>query len=158
MANVKSIMVHENYGNMLHDLALLELQQPLIYSSNIQPIVIYNNKIDYDQLVTVAGWGLNKANGYISTTLQWSNFNVDQVQNCNVALFGEQAEESLLCLHSYQESGICNGDMGGAAMYEGKLIGIAAFTLQQCGGAYPDVFVNISYYLQWLRDNTDVSL
>ena len=48
--------------------------------------------------------------------------------------------------------------MGGAAVHKDELVGIAVLAIEQCGGAQPDVFVKVSHYLQWLRENSDVKV
>nr|AAN52278.1 Pro3 [Glossina morsitans morsitans] len=66
--------------------------------------------------------------------------------------------ESLLCLLPQRRdpSGVCNSDSGGPAVYNGHLVGIANYVKGLCGSPNPDVFANVAYYADWIKDNSDL--
>lgn len=48
----------------------------------------------------------------------------------------------------------CQGDSGGPLVCDGQLAGIVSFG-QYCGyAAYPGVYVNVSYYRNWINANS----
>ncbi|XP_075157376.1 chymotrypsin-1-like [Haematobia irritans] len=153
---ISEIMVHSNYTNMLNDLALLKLQEPLVFSDYIQPIeVSYERPSLKASEISIAGWGFQKTSGYVSRYLQYITMDVVEPSNCMSHLLGDEAEKSLLCLQ-FNGGGICTGDIGAAAIYHGELVGLASFSLEKCGNEYPDGFTNIAYYRQWILQNTDL--
>lgn len=57
--------------------------------------------------------------------------------------------ESNFCAKaSESKSGTCEGDMGGAAVYNNELVGLSNF--HNCG-EQPDGFVSIAYFYDWIR-------
>lgn len=156
LVRISHIVIHENYNNMLHDVALLKLKEPLIYSDYIKAITLPYEKPVENSSAIVMGWGLVKAMGDISRNLQWIKVQVTDPINCFSNLFGQDAEKSLLCLQSPINSGICSGDMGGSAVENNILLGLASFAIERCGSEYPDGFTNVAYYVDWIKTNSDL--
>lgn len=50
------------------------------------------------------------------------------------------------------------GDYGGSGTYDGKLAGIAQFVIGECGSNKPDVYARISYYADWVKRKTGISV
>lgn len=46
---------------------------------------------------------------------------------------------------------IFQGDSGGSAMYEGKLVGVANFVMSGCGSTYPDGYAKVSFFVDWIN-------
>ncbi|XP_061398822.1 serine protease SP24D-like [Musca vetustissima] len=156
LEGVAEIKVHTNYTNMLSDLALLKLKQPLIFSDYIQPINLPSMAISAPTShVSVPGWGLQKTSGDNSRQLKYLSMEVVASAKCLTYLYGEDADKKIICLE-YNGGGICSGDIGGPAVYGEDLVGLASFTIERCGSEYPDGFTNIGYYTQWIRENSDL--
>lgn len=151
---ISEIIVHSNYNNMLNDLALMKLQERLIFSDYIKPISLPYETPMPSARVTVAGWGFHKTSGDVSRNLQYLSMDVVETTNCLTYLFGDEGDQSLLCLQS-SVGGICSGDIGGPAVYQDELVALASFTIERCSSQYPDGFTNIAYYVKWIRDNSD---
>ncbi|XP_073833447.1 trypsin alpha-like [Musca autumnalis] len=156
LARVAEIKVHNNYTNMLNDLALLKLKEPLIFSDYIQAITLPYYAPSLNTVVHVPGWGLHKTSGDVNRYLKHLSMEVVDTTKCLSYLYGEDADASLLCLQ-YNAGGICTGDVGGPAVYENELVGLASFSIERCGSEYPDGFTNIAHYLKWIRENSDLN-
>jgi len=46
----------------------------------------------------------------------------------------------------------CHGDGGSGAVYGDKLIGLTNFVVGACGSRYPDVFVRLSSFYDWIQE------
>ncbi|XP_055844790.1 serine protease SP24D-like [Episyrphus balteatus] len=149
---VKNVKVHENYKNQWsNNIALLELENELVFSSDVQKIDLFSGEVPTNSKVITSGWGQLY---YKGTYPEWLKFNtVFKMDSsvCKVLIgFGD---ESLMCLgHNYME-GACDGDTGGPAIYDGKLVGVFNFSKDGCGGTRPDAYTTVSYHLDWINSN-----
>lgn len=146
---VKRFTVHERYSFPINDLAVLELGKELVYSRKIQPIALRAEEVPAGSEVTVSGWGLLEGEGEsFPITLQWIRLKVRSRDEPT-----PDDHESLIRLDHPENAGICFGDSGGPAVYEGKLVGVAGFVIRTCGTSQPDGFASVSYHIKWIRKN-----
>ncbi|XP_055372272.1 venom peptide isomerase heavy chain isoform X2 [Condylostylus longicornis] len=166
---ISHVIVHPDYkhGQYHHDIALLILKTPMNYSVASQPICLQKSKINLvvGKRVTIAGWG----------KLSSSNYRSNEMVSLELPLAAWE-----LCLRVYGSTGalespnsvdgqwmcaggegkdVCQG-FGGAPLFiqENGIysqIGIMSFGSDNCGGArIPSVYTSISYYADWIQDNT----
>uniref|UniRef100_A0A1L8EAP4 Putative serine protease sp24d-like protein n=1 Tax=Haematobia irritans TaxID=7368 RepID=A0A1L8EAP4_HAEIR len=148
---IKRIIVHENYGNFLNDVALLELMEPLEWSNTIKPIEMADSEVPSGEDVIVSGWGRLFTGGPIPQRLQWNTLKALTTEECEKAI--EWGYDSLICLAHTQNNGVCNGDSGGPATYQGKLVGVAGFVVDGCGSTNPDGYAKVFYHKKWILEN-----
>ncbi|KRZ45482.1 Plasma kallikrein [Trichinella pseudospiralis] len=68
--DVKSIIIHQNFKNgQVHDIALLILQSPILYSTKTRPICLPDGDEIPEQKCWIAGWGYTRATGGSSHVL-----------------------------------------------------------------------------------------
>ncbi|KAH8373213.1 hypothetical protein KR009_002519 [Drosophila setifemur] len=166
IVNVKRILIHPSYGNFLHDIGMIELEQALTFSNLIQAITLPDSKVEgsgeepgveEEELpngtpVYVAGWG-ELSSGAASFKLQKANYNTLSAPWCE--LEAGYGYDSVLCLSSAETQGICRGDAGAAVFDDDKVLrGITSFYFGDCGSKYPDVSARVSYYLEWIEANS----
>ncbi|XP_053949115.1 serine protease SP24D-like [Anastrepha ludens] len=149
VVNVQEIITHEDYGNFLNDVALLRLSQPLIFSTNIQPIELADKELPSGTSVIISGWGRLKAGGDLPQKLQWNTLTVISQAECRAAINWDS--DTLICLAHAANNGACNGDSGGPATYDGKVVGIAGFVHGGCGNIYPDGYAKVYYHVEWIK-------
>ncbi|XP_073833453.1 serine protease SP24D-like [Musca autumnalis] len=151
---IAEITVHEDYGNFLNDVALLRLEEPLIYSANIQPITLATAEVPAGSPVIISGFGRIKAGGDIPQKLQWNTLTAISRSECKAAINWDS--DALICLAHPANNGACNGDSGGPAMYNGEVVGIAGFVYGGCGNIYPDGYAKVYYHREWIKAHSDV--
>nr|CAD7443301.1 unnamed protein product [Timema bartmani] len=58
-----------------------------------------------------------------------------------------------LCASNGPEFGVCSGDSGGPLVFGGRLVGIVSWGTTTCAIGYPDAYVRVSEFLDWIRQN-----
>ncbi|XP_004520095.1 serine protease SP24D [Ceratitis capitata] len=154
LLKLKRIIVNKTYGNFLNDVALLELEQPLVFTSNIQAIELADEEVASGEDVIISGWGRLSTYGPIPHRLQWNTLKALNVEECETAI--EMGHDCLICLAHQEEHGTCFGDSGGPAIYNGKLVGVAGFVVNGCGSANPDGYAKVFYHRDWIKANAGV--
>lgn len=154
LVQVAEVIVHEEYGNFLNDVALLRLESPLILSASIQPIDLPTVDTPADVDVVISGWGRIKHKGDLPRYLQYNTLKSITRQQCEELIdFGFEGE---LCLLHQVDNGACNGDSGGPAVYNNQLVGVAGFVVDGCGSTYPDGYARVFYFKDWIKKHSDV--
>ncbi|XP_022211864.2 serine protease SP24D [Drosophila obscura] len=154
------IVVHSGYssdGSGANNLALLQLAAPLTLNANTQPIVLASERPAAGSQITFVGWGSSLPDGPLSHRLQVAARQSISADACEESLY--LAHEDLLCLvpesdAAGQTSGLCTGDAGSPAIYNGQLVGIAAFFVTGCGTEQPDGYVDVTQHLDWIAANS----
>ncbi|XP_075978217.1 trypsin-7-like [Anticarsia gemmatalis] len=145
-----------------HDLALLRLEQPLQFSSNLNAICLETNDEDPRTPLTITGWGkISNARDTRSNTLLKANVTAVPRGECTESYTnwrklpsGISADQ--LCAGDPQ--GIrdtCQGDSGGplvstAPSGHSRLVGVTSFG-RGCGSPVPGVYTRVARYLDWLE-------
>ncbi|XP_022211861.2 chymotrypsin-1 [Drosophila obscura] len=167
IVNVQSVLIHPSYGNFLHDLAIITLTEPLVFTERIAAATLpakveeegegesgeeeVSTELPNGTPVYVAGWG-EISDGSTPYKLQKANYATLSAPYCELAAGYGYA--SCLCLTSAERQGICRGDAGAAVIDDDKVLqGITSFQFSDCGSAYPDVASRIYYYLDWIEAN-----
>jgi len=168
---VNKMYIHEGFNVLLHhDIAILTIEQPLRFDSYIHPICLSTPDSpilqDNEELIAI-GWGrLSSQPGtiiYPENLQQVKLFYIPTSHpNCS------QIFQPITNVHPGQMcagkigSNACQGDSGGALMrkipisntnnYYWQQIGIASKTID-CGwnSTWPDIYINIPYYYNWIR-------
>lgn len=150
---VKHIYVHERYinnKNSSDDIALIKLDQKIKFDKSVQKIPLYTGKLKDYSNVTISGFGRIGPNLRTSNRLKYNTALVLPDSDCSVETRSKYW--GIICLYSDVNNGICEGDSGGPAVYEGKLVGVASFVSGECGTRNPDGYTNVAYYVDWIRN------
>ncbi|ALC48828.1 CG32523 [Drosophila busckii] len=145
---VVEVKVHEGYGNLYNDVAVLVLDRPLIYSENIRAIPLASADTPVDSPVIVSGWGRLATEGDVPRWLQWNTLSSLSTRKCTTSTLMNGA--SLICLAHDAGQGVCFGDSGGPAIYNGEIVGIAGFVIGGCGSKNPDGYAKVFYHRDWI--------
>lgn len=130
---------------------MLELEEPLVWTENIKPIELATMEVPSGEDIVVSGWGRLYNGGPIPHRLQWNVLKALTTKECQNAI--DWGYSSLICLAHEKGHGVCNGDSGGPATYQGKLVGVAGFVVDGCGTNNPDGYANVTYHLSWIKEN-----
>uniref|UniRef100_A0A1A9WSE0 Lectizyme n=1 Tax=Glossina brevipalpis TaxID=37001 RepID=A0A1A9WSE0_9MUSC len=147
---------YPGYHGLLGDIAVVRLVQPLNFTDHIRSInLTESNPPDFVRVLT-AGWGRLFEDGPRPRFLQFTSMSVLSHGVCSI--LNPAMNESLLCLLPNRPAlnGVCNGDSGGPAVYDGQLIGVANYIRGNCGARHPDVFASVAHYANWIRENSDL--
>ncbi|KAH8355479.1 hypothetical protein KR084_012216 [Drosophila pseudotakahashii] len=156
---LSQIIIHPNYSSSeaagANDLALLKLQTKVTLNANTKPIDLATERPAAGSQLSFSGWGSSQPEGSFSHGLQVASRQSLSASDCQKQLFLEQ--EDLLCLSPVAEdlAGLCSGDAGAPAIYNGQLVGIAAFFVGGCGSGQPDGYVDVTQHLEWINENVN---
>lgn len=150
---IQEVIVYEKYNpvNYDEDLALLRTINEIVFNNVVQPIPLQTEELPGGRDVIVMGWGRISQSGPSSAILQYTNVTSLSPTDCYSRTGYNYG--SLLCLDRPENFGVCNGDSGGGATADGKLVGVASFVLGGCGSHYPDGYVRISTTIDWIKKN-----
>ncbi|XP_057369717.1 trypsin eta-like [Daphnia carinata] len=169
--NVVRYTMHENYNAQTfeNDIALIFLDAPLDLSvPSAQPVNLPPPTSELDPpagtIVTVSGWGTTSSGGSISDNLRSVDVPVVDDATCDAAYGGTaqrpQILPSMLCAGDISDGGIdsCQGDSGGplfTANGDGTFVqhGIVSWGQGCALAAYPGVYTQVSYFLDWIAAN-----
>ncbi|TDG43589.1 hypothetical protein AWZ03_009985 [Drosophila navojoa] len=159
LAWIAAIHVHPGYepeDKYIHDIALLQLQVPILYSRNVQPVRLPEplQQIEENSSAVLAGWGLNATGGALQVKLQKAQLHVFSDEECS-RRHQTQLHRSQLCAGLPEGwKGQCSGDSGGPLLLPSldTQIGIVSWSVKPCTRPpYPGVFTEVSAYVDWIR-------
>ncbi|XP_055536993.1 trypsin-like [Wyeomyia smithii] len=172
LIGVSNVLIHPNFSWLLgrDDIAILTLNQDApINDSTIMPVQmprrsdVGNSFVDW--VATTAGWGNtgNRDNEPIPTeNLQFAMDTVTSNLVCQLSYIWIRSTH--ICVAT-NNGGPCNGDEGGPVTVReaGRvtLIGIHSFHfngIRGCDRGRSAVHTRITEYLDWIEENTDVSI
>ncbi|XP_062700828.1 uncharacterized protein LOC109422078 [Aedes albopictus] len=166
--DVSKIHVHPEYESNKNDIAVLVMRLPVEYSDTVIPICL-DQRVDRDlrelegKSGWVTGWGMTE-NGTISDVLRTASLPVVSYVTClkdDPNLFGKSLNEKVFCAGNKIGASPGPGDSGGG-MYisdgdRWQLRGIVSFgkfneLKQSIDASKYIVFVNVQWYLSWVKD------
>uniref|UniRef100_A0A336M5K7 CSON012458 protein n=1 Tax=Culicoides sonorensis TaxID=179676 RepID=A0A336M5K7_CULSO len=144
------------------DIALLKLNESVPLSKEINVVQLPTRIINIDGLqLTTVRFGLTE-NGQISNELRYVNLQGIDLKKCQLIVNKYYPYTVLSSSHlcaipnpDNPNSGICDGDSGGPLVIKGTniLVGINSIASPNCSKYLPDIFVNVSNYLDWIQYN-----
>ncbi|XP_044200086.1 ovochymase-1 isoform X1 [Thunnus albacares] len=158
LVSVSLIISHQGYNTRTKesDVALLKLQQPLIFNQFVRPIDIWMSPLPLFRKCTITGWGSTRENGPRVNRLQEVNVTMLPPDVCNQYYHGRM-RPSMFCAGK-DGGGVdaCQGDSGGplscftGSRYE--LAGLVSWGVG-CGRARrPGVYTKVQQHTQWISD------
>ncbi|MAQ69946.1 MAG: hypothetical protein CMD23_02485 [Flavobacteriales bacterium] len=159
------VIIHDNYNSNTYnnDIALIKLNSPISFNTTKQPVLLMCDEQvdlgvqDSGEMSWVTGWGDTEGTTN-STQLQVVGVPITTQSN-----YGWGQIDSDMIMAGYEDGGYdsCQGDSGGPMVVLGSDEG----TYLQCGivswgsgcadPGYPGVYTRISYFIDWICDNTD---
>ncbi|XP_022916352.2 trypsin 3A1-like [Onthophagus taurus] len=150
-------MVTASNGNEYpkNDIAIFKLKDVIKFGNHA-------NKIDlpepnYEPTVgfsaTLTGWG----NEYFAPTNQLKRAYLPIMRNvdCAKIWIPVNVYDTNICASVNAEDSACTGDSGGGLVLNGKVIGIASWTIENCAtgtSSKPNVFARVSKYFWWIQE------
>nr|XP_033340000.1 serine protease filzig [Megalopta genalis] len=165
--NVRRVIVNRGYdpATFENDLALLELESPVVFDDHIVPICMPEEGIDFTgRMATVTGWGRLKYNGGVPSTLQ--EVQVPIIKNSVCQEMFQTAGHSKLILDSFLCAGYatgqkdsCEGDSGGPLVMQRSdgrwfLVGTVSHGIKCAAPYLPGVYMRTTFFKPWLQGVT----
>lgn len=168
---VKRVIVHSQYGFPIldnNDIALVELEKPLVFSPQIQPLCLPDPSIclPHGMKCAATGWGVtDKFGTQIPDALNEVAVRLIEKEQCeNIhSDYQGQLSDEMLCA-GYKEGGrdACLGDSGGplACQIEENgpyvLYGITSWGIGCGDPLHPGVYTRVTALMDWVKEHTGI--
>ena len=149
---------HQAQHLVSHDLALVRLFEPLVFSSEVNAVCLASSQISSRQLCVSAGWASAGAGVSFNQYLTYLPEPVVPPGLCNsTRLYNGHLEEEMVCAKANGDSPICHEDMGAPLMcLEGTTWQLQGVLSKRGGcrgnGPRPAVLTSISKLKGWILD------
>jgi len=156
--NIAEVINHPNYNpsqRYIHDISLIRLSTPIsLPRYAILPQQFED--VEQDTPATLIGWGLDETGGTVQTHLQAAELIVFSDEECRRRHSVNPPHESNICGGVPEGGrGQCSGDSGGPLITRGVEVGIVSWSVKPCTVyPYPGVYTQVSYYREWIRQQT----
>ncbi|OTF81825.1 Group 3 mite allergen-like protein (serine protease) [Euroglyphus maynei] len=167
---VKRVILHPNYKPpvIYHDIALLELAQPIQFSRHVQPACLATTQMYSHNMIgmkaTVSGYGDSNFEGKQSDFLQAVDIRVIENEFCDkhyrrLAHADEKFRygigRTLICAgYEHGKKDACQGDSGGPLTLQiagiHYQIGIVSFGYRCAQPDFPGIYTAVSHYRHWI--------
>ncbi|XP_047533321.1 serine protease persephone-like [Vanessa atalanta] len=162
---INEIITHPSYKRRTkyHDLALLRLESPAQFSTNLNPVCLYTKTDNPRVPLTITGWGKTSTTRDVkSTLLLKANVTVVPRAKCGESYTNWRklpvgiSEEQICAGDPQGLRDTCQGDSGGPLQGlterdgQYRLVGITSFG-RGCGSPVPGVYTRVSHYLDWIE-------
>ncbi|XP_050303908.1 chymotrypsin-2-like [Anthonomus grandis grandis] len=147
------IRVNRSWGYPINDIALYEVEEPIPYGPNVQPIKLAakNQSIPYNKMGIFTGWGFTTNTGDCPDNLQKINITLYEPDYCihnSMDLY--QNDGTDICAGSDKKGrGVCYKDSGGPFVVDGIQYGVLSWMTIPCG-SHVVGFSNIAHFRDWI--------
>ncbi|XP_061828384.1 ST14 transmembrane serine protease matriptase a [Nerophis lumbriciformis] len=162
--NLKRIIAHPNYNDFTfdNDIALMELDSPVVYNDYIRPICVPAAQHDFPvgSTVWITGWGATREGGFAATLLQKAQVRIINHGVCD-GLMGGQLTTRMMCA-GVLSGGVdaCQGDSGGPlSIPSGNRMFLGGVVSWGDGCARrnkPGIYTTVTKFRGWIKQNTGV--
>ncbi|XP_042560004.1 serine protease 57-like [Clupea harengus] len=144
--------LHLNPKEHLYDIMLVKLATKARVNGKVQVLDLPAEGAKGLEC-SVAGWGMAAPKSSAQSVLQEAAVQLDDPSQCRCLWRGHYNSKQMLCSFTGGRSGFCQGDSGGPLVCQSKLYGIVAYTATRCNSyRYPQVYMNVSFFLPWIRE------
>ncbi|XP_053947023.1 serine protease snake [Anastrepha ludens] len=164
---IAEIQSHPLYNNSFnyHDIALIRLAQPVVYTNFVRPIRLWvSDEIPYNKLHAM-GYGSTSFAQAPTNVLTELELSIVPLPQCNQILPADSGTpegllESQICAKDFEQNrDTCQGDSGGPLQlnlmrknrkhFRYYLIGMTSYGTF-CRSAYPGIYTRVSSYIEWI--------
>ncbi|KAH8334322.1 hypothetical protein KR059_009029, partial [Drosophila kikkawai] len=154
LVGVSLIRTHEKYDSYSfdNDVGLLFLDYPLNLDEDysIQAIELAEKVPPPGTTTSVTGWGNT---GYGETEiLQSLETDIVDLEECKILYKDYSITKNMLCTSNVND-GTCQGDSGGALVFNGQQVGIVSWAEGCADPAFPTVYANVPALRKWIEEN-----
>lgn len=152
LVGVSLIATHEDYDDYSFDndvgLLLLEYPQNLDEDYSIRTIKLAKNIPPPGSTTSVTGWGIT---GYGQTeVLQSLETDILDLEQCRIYYKDYLITVNMLCASNVND-GTCQGDSGGALVFNGSQVGIVSWAEGCADPDFPTVYASVPALRKWIK-------
>lgn len=167
------IFIYPGYSteDILNDIALIKLKDPVVFTASIQPIKLasFFDSEEETNIETVAiGNGFSNNGQILSDYLEWISLKTTSQSRCEEVFPFLVDEKTVICCENGHGS-VAHGDSGGGLIKieDNTLIGVACFKHKNSSFSsnnekndvvLPQAFTLIGYYIPWIKFITNIEL
>lgn len=162
--NLKQVIPHPYYNHVSfdNDIALMELDSPLVFSDYIKPICLPSPQHDFPvgNTVWITGWGATREGGSAASVLQKAQVRIINHSVCNDLMAG-QLTSRMLCA-GVLTGGVdaCQGDSGGPLSSPSDsrmfLAGVVSWGDGCARRNKPGIYTTVTLFRGWIKEKTGV--
>uniref|UniRef100_T1GW63 Peptidase S1 domain-containing protein n=1 Tax=Megaselia scalaris TaxID=36166 RepID=T1GW63_MEGSC len=169
VTSASSFKIHANYNpnTLNNDISVIRLPSSLPMTYYIWPVVLVSraeagNTFE-GQTAIASGWGkIADSTSSITNLLRWTDLNVEKQNTCKSYYMAGLVTDGVICTNTKGGAvSTCNGDSGGPLVLKstGRQIGVTSFVSSAgCQSGGPDGFTRVTYYLDWIKQNTGLNV
>ncbi|KAL1377968.1 hypothetical protein pipiens_004084 [Culex pipiens pipiens] len=148
-------------GQRGSDLALILLKKPLVFTGNVQPIPIFDQRILPTSVATIVGYGVSSygKDGWQPNGLEAATVPILSMKACirRLGTLATYLTDDTICTDvagPTGAAGTCVGDSGGPViigteLHPFNLLAIPAWTVTPCGSG-PSMHTLVSAHIEWI--------
>lgn len=152
---VAEIIVHPNYSNREHDIAILRLEEEAPYTDFIRPICLPSGDLAEDTQFLAAGWGEIPTKGFFSHVKKIVPLPYWNRERCQKVYQYNYIPENVICAGGEEGIDTCRGDSGGPLTRVGETIelwGVTSHGNIHCGTKNsPGIYTSVADHLDWIK-------
>jgi trypsin len=155
--HVSRIIVHPEYDDetMTNDLALLKLQDPLLYVVGpgvgaTKPIKLPPQRSPSSGVAIVSGWGTTSQGGQPSQALREVEVQIVNQMQCNLSYQFRVTSGQMCAGYLLGGKDSCQGDSGGPLFQHGVQIGVVSYGAGCANPLMYGVYTRVSWYRDWI--------
>ncbi|XP_039256411.1 trypsin-like [Styela clava] len=150
-----------NSGTTDNDVMVLKTHGTVLLSNSVQvaALPMHYEGLDlpeYGSPCIVSGWGTTSSGGTVSKYLQEVTVYVVPNAECNIPYTGS-ITTGMMCLEAPGKDS-CQGDSGGPALCGNTVSGIVSWGIGCALDRFPGVYTRVSRYVNWIVENTDITM
>ncbi|KAL1234314.1 Transmembrane protease serine [Trichinella spiralis] len=156
---VQNVIMQPGYNDrtIANDIALLQLQEPVFYTTVTRPACLPNpgEKPLPTTSCWVSGWGAESSYGEPTAILKVAKVAIWNDADCKV-----DATSSICLGGKADRRGSCQGDSGGPLLCEHNkrmvVFGVSSSVVGHCGQLnQPSIYTRVTHYLDWLKETSE---
>ncbi|XP_064208590.1 ST14 transmembrane serine protease matriptase b [Anguilla rostrata] len=162
---LKRIIPHPDYNHLTsdNDIALMELDEPVLLNNNIWPICLpaQSQSFPAGTSVWITGWGATRESGFLAKVLQKAEVRIINDTVCD-KLLEDDITPQMLCA-GVISGGVdaCQGDSGGPLSYLGAngryyLAGVISWGEGCARRNKAGVYTRVTKFRSWIKEHTGV--
>ncbi|CRK95812.1 CLUMA_CG009264, isoform A [Clunio marinus] len=142
-----------------NDIALIQTWNFVTLDNLVWPANSPSFRLSGGQTATAMGWGNTAPNGSPANTLQWTTLTVTDTNTCgnffwNIMNFDWGNSFCTVTSPGASVGRMCTGDDGAPLVIGNTVHGILRFSSCGIGGGFPDLFLSLFDFRDWIRSTT----